>query len=276
MDTTALRMTSFAKAIVICAILHMLLTMRITDSKRTFSSESKLKSQKGESKETLTTNIYYEELQPAAEQKYGTRTLPPSKPYCSTNCDSNKTNKDTENQTSPSRTKYDATNYSKEQRATTTDKLKITNPTKINEKIKFSKQFNPTTGANESGFVPIPSPFKAQSTKATTARRRAKLRSVDELAVKESRQNPNLLGNGHFEILRGGIFSDHETNEIPGGGRRVGNTYDPFALPQFRQVPFDVVQFPSVYQRSQLQLPTHPMFFPRGAFSHKSELKIRQ
>ncbi|GFR25823.1 uncharacterized protein TNCT_69701 [Trichonephila clavata] len=131
------------------------------------------------------------------------------------------------------------------------------------KKMKFSRKYDPT-GKPEDGFMPVPGPYGAKTT-PRSAQRRARIRSPEELIVKESRQSSNILGNGNFEIIRGGIFSDDESNEI-GEGRRIGRNYDSYALPQFQQIPFNVpnFQFPSFYR--QLQVPTHPMFFPRAAY----------
>ncbi|GIY47143.1 uncharacterized protein CEXT_544731 [Caerostris extrusa] len=70
------------------------------------------------------------------------------------------------------------------------------------KRAKFSRQYDPT-GKTDNGFVPIPSPY-AGTTPPRNAQRRARIRNHDELVVKESRQSPNILGNGNFEILGGG------------------------------------------------------------------------
>ncbi|CAL1276115.1 unnamed protein product [Larinioides sclopetarius] len=133
------------------------------------------------------------------------------------------------------------------------------------KKAKYSRKYDPTGVPEDNGFVPVPGPYGGKTTQRS-AQRRARARNPDELLTKESRANPNILGNGNFEIIRGGIFSDDESNEI-GEGRRVGRGYEGYGMPRFQRIPFDAqnFQFPSFYQ-GQLQIPARPLFFPRAAY----------
>ncbi|GFT04189.1 uncharacterized protein NPIL_600621 [Nephila pilipes] len=188
------------------------------------------------------------------------RTLITTKPPC-LNC--NKAERHKRKQSSQTRKKQIPTTSKDTKRLPPTKNNTVEFPKK--KKMKFSRKYDPTGKPEDDGFIPIPGPYGVKTT-PRSAQRRARIRSPEELVVKESRQSPNILGNGNFEILKGGIFSDDESNEI-GEGRRIGRNYDSFSLRPFQQIPFNVptFQFPSFYQ-GQLQVPTHPMFFPRAAY----------
>lgn len=102
--------------------------------------------------------------------------------------------------------------------------------------------------------------------------RRAQYRNpkiYDELPVKESISSENILGNGNFEIIRGGIFSDQDANEIL-GSRRISRGFGSYIMPTYRQsqnryTSAQNIQFPPLYQ-GRRQNPIQPMFYPRASF----------
>lgn len=105
-----------------------------------------------------------------------------------------------------------------------------------------------------------------------TVQRRAQYRHpkiYDELAVKESISSENILGNGNFEIIRGGIFSDQDANEIL-GSRRISRGFGSYIMPTYRQsqnryTSAQNIQFPPLYP-GRMQNPVQPMFYPRAPF----------
>ncbi|GBM27536.1 hypothetical protein AVEN_257850-1 [Araneus ventricosus] len=133
------------------------------------------------------------------------------------------------------------------------------------KRTKYSRKYDPTGMPEDNGFVPVPGPYGGKTTQRS-AQRRARTRNPDELWTKESRAKPNILGNGNFEIISGGIFSDDESNEI-GDGRRVGRGYEGYGVPQFQRIPLNAqnFQFPSFYQ-GQLQIPARQLVFPRATY----------
>ncbi|XP_054711483.1 uncharacterized protein LOC129221070 [Uloborus diversus] len=87
----------------------------------------------------------------------------------------------------------------------------------------------------------------------------------EELSARESVAEENLLGNGRFEIIRGGMFSDLEENEIAGSRRSGrGGHYDAY---QTNYNAMQNFQFPRYYLNRGPMAPYHPMFFPRAALS---------
>lgn len=86
----------------------------------------------------------------------------------------------------------------------------------------------------------------------------------EDHSEKEDIANENILGNGNFEIIRGGIFSDQDANEIV-GSRRMSRGYSPFVAPTYHQRRFNVVQFPPIYQE-RVQVPFNPVYYPRPPY----------
>lgn len=88
----------------------------------------------------------------------------------------------------------------------------------------------------------------------------------EDLTVKESIANENILGNGNFEIIKGGIYSDQDANEIL-GSRRVSRGYNSYGVPTFPQTRYRTqnIQFPPFHRR-QNQNPLNPLFFQRASY----------
>lgn len=186
---------------------------------------------------------------------------------------------------------------------------------KESERIAFSRKYNPDSGAENDGFVPVPGPYGTRSGrsrqsslklpvndihKAAPSTRRPSKRShdknhytmrqtsrvkqpqnvqrraqyrhpknYDELAVKGSISSENILGNGNFEIIKGGIFSDQDANEIL-GSRRISRGFGSYIMPTYRQsqnryTSAQNIQFPPLYQ-GRIQNQIQPMFYPRAPF----------
>ena len=187
---------------------------------------------------------------------------------------------------------------------------------KESERIAFSQKYNPDSGTENDGFVPVPGPYGTRSVrlreknslkspvsdpyKSTSSTRRPSKRShdknhhttrqtsrfkhpqsvqrraqyrnpkvLDEFTGKESISRENILGNGNFEIIKGGIFSDHDTNEIL-GSRRISRGFGMYIGPTHRQSQNRYssvrnIQFPNFYQ-GRAQNPVRPMFYPRAPF----------
>ncbi|KAF8767572.1 hypothetical protein HNY73_020510 [Argiope bruennichi] len=179
---------------------------------------------------------------------------------CGRSC--NKAQKRRRKQETSARKKQDTMVYKDSKRPSSTkNDTSVEFPKK--KRAKYSRKYDPTGVPEDNGFVPVRGPYGGKTTQRS-AQRRARARNPDELLTKESRPNLNMLGNGNFEILSGGIFSDDESNEI-GEGRRVGRGYEGYSLPRFRQIPLNAqnFQFPSFYQGRFPNSRSSPVLSPK-------------
>lgn len=98
-------------------------------------------------------------------------------------------------------------------------------PKENSETLKYSQKYNPRSKSSDSGFVPVPGPYGFRSS-TTKYPRQSQYRSdsyEDDITDRDyydtTYDDEDLLGNGNFEILKGGVFPYNDNNRLGHGHR---------------------------------------------------------